>query len=122
VAKTAAKRPKPKPAARKPKKKAAPRRRRKAEPSLTVVASVQRDLAKIAQLDSELAQSGLAASALALAKELDKPGNSATSKSMCARALAEALLRLMEQAPEPEEEDKVKDLSARRQKRLARKG
>lgn len=121
MAKTAAKRPRPKPAARKPRKKAASRRRRKTEPSLTVVDSVRRDLAKIAQLDPELAQSGLAASALALAKELDKPANSATSKSMCARALAEALSRLQEQAPEPEEEDKVKDLGARRRKRLKKK-
>lgn len=118
MAKAAVKKPRTKPPAKRPKKKAAPRRRKKVEPSLTVVDSVRRDLAKIATLDSELAQSGLAASALALAKELDKPGNSATSKSMCARALAEALEKLREQAPEPEEEDKVKDLGARRRKRL----
>jgi hypothetical protein len=84
-----------------------------------VVDAVQRDLAAIAKLDKGLARSGLAASALALAKELDNPENSATSKSMCARALTEQLDHLRELAPDEEKGDKLDDLSARRAARLA---
>src|SRR4051794_21630964 len=84
-----------------------------------VVDAVQRDLAAIAKLDKDLARSGLAASALALAKELDNPENSATSKSMCARALTEQLDHLRELAPDEEKGDKLDDLSARRAARLA---
>lgn len=92
-----------------PRKKAAP----------TVAAAVDRDLAVIAKLDKALAQSALAASAQALAREIDDPGNSATSKSMCARALLDALAQLREQIPEHDEKDKLDELSARRTARIA---
>jgi hypothetical protein len=101
----------------------------------TVVAAVERDLE---QLGEQLAGSALAATALALARELDdvvaeekceacghvQPWttghNSATSKSMCARALTEIMERLAELAPPKTEGDQVDDLSARRAGRLAR--
>lgn len=86
---------------------------------LTVVAAVERDLAKIAELDPVLAGSGLAATTVALARELDKSGNSATSKAMCARALVVALDRLIELAPDEEKGGKLDDLTARREARLA---
>jgi hypothetical protein len=83
----------------------------------TVVAAVQRDLDAIAKADKALAESSLAATALALAAELDDPNNSATSKSMCAGRLLDAMSLLRELTPEGEEQDGLDDLSARRAKR-----
>lgn len=75
-----------------------------------VLAGVESELAR---LNEQLAHSGLAASALALAHELDIP-NSATSKANCARALREALDRLRELAPpETPEDDPIDQLRAR---------
>lgn len=84
---------------------------------LTVVGSVRRDLAEIAKRSPELASSGFAATALALAREMDKD-NSATSKSMCAKALVEALSLLRELSPPEQKRDGLDDLAARRAKRL----
>ena len=56
---------------------------------LSVVVAVEHDLAGIAKAVPELAISPLAASAYAMARELDSPHTSATSKSMCAKALLE---------------------------------
>jgi hypothetical protein len=77
-------------------------------------------LAEIAQQTSGLATSGLAALALALAREMDDD-NSATSKSMCAGQLRETLDRLRELAPGAEEADEFDELAAQRAARLARK-
>lgn len=85
---------------------------------MSVVEAVERDLALIAERDKGLAESALAASALVLAAELDSAGNSATSKSMCARALREALDRLRELAPAEAEEDKLDELGSRRAARI----
>lgn len=84
----------------------------------TVVAGVERDLAAIAKIDAALANSALATTALMLAESMDDPGNSATSKSMCARALVDVLEQLRELTPEGEQKDGVDDLSARRARRL----
>jgi hypothetical protein len=70
-------------------------------------------------MDEVVAGSALAASALVLAAELDSPGNSATAKSMCARALREALDRLRELVPVEGEEDELDGLRARRAARIA---
>jgi hypothetical protein len=83
---------------------------------MSVFAATERDLAK---LPEDLRDSSLAASALALAKELDS-GTSATSKSMCAKAHLEIMDRLRELAPPAEETDAVNDIEAQRVKRLAR--
>lgn len=102
-------------------KRAAPKARKPAEPVRKlgqVEAATERDLAK---LPTDLGESALAASALALARELDGGGNSATSKSMCAKAHMEILDRLRELAPPAEVKDGLDDLKARRAKRLARK-
>lgn len=82
----------------------------------SVVAALERELA---ELPAEFAGSTLAASAMALAREMDKPGNSATSKSMCARALNETLEKLRAQIPEADEGDELDELAARRAERLA---
>jgi hypothetical protein len=78
---------------------------------LTVAGALERDLERFGP---DLARSTLAASALALARELDDPDNSATSKSMCARALNDTLDRLVELAPDEDEKDALDDLAARR--------
>lgn len=78
--------------------------------------AVESDLKRLAKRDPVLASSALAATALALAAEIDGD-NSATSKSMCARALNETLKELWEQAPPTEESDGLDDLAARRAKR-----
>lgn len=80
--------------------------------------AVARDVAAMARRDRSIAESGHAATARALARELDHPWNSATSKSMCARALTETLDRLRELLPPEEEKDGLDDLSARRAARL----
>ncbi len=85
---------------------------------LSVVEAVQRDLKGIARRDKGLAESSLAASALALAAELDNAGNSATSKSMCAKSLLDVMNRLRELTPEEAGVDAVDDLAAKRAKRL----
>lgn len=84
-----------------------------------VVEAVQRDLAEIGKHNPGLVKSGLAAMALALAAELDDAGNSATSKSMCAKTLLETLDRLRALAPEKPKENPLDEIRARREKRLA---
>jgi hypothetical protein len=78
------------------------------------------DIALIAATDPRLAASGLAATALALSRELDAPSNSATSKSMCAKALMDALDQLRTLTPAEEDHDKVDDLAKQREARRAR--
>jgi hypothetical protein len=81
----------------------------------TVVSGVERDLAA---LPAELAVSGLASSALEMARQLDGDGQPA-AKAACARALARALGEL--RAIDPQEgRDSFDDLSARRAARRAR--
>lgn len=55
-----------------------------------------------------------AATALALARELDSTTNSATSKSMVARSLNDTLDKLRELAPDDDESDPLDELAARR--------
>lgn len=85
---------------------------------MSVEAAVRRDIDEIASRDAWLAQSGLAASALALARELDNP-NSATSKSMCGRTLLETLDRLRELSPPAKKHDRIDELAGRRAARRA---
>jgi hypothetical protein len=67
----------------------------------------------------ELGRSPLAASALVLAAELDDPGNSATSKSMCSKALLDVMNRLAELAPPVREADRLDEVKAARARRRA---
>lgn len=91
-------------------------------PETSVAAAVQRDLKDIAKRDAALAKSTLAMSALRMAREMDSAGNSATSKSMCARELRDTLDRLLELAPKEERGDELDDLRARRERRGAAAG
>lgn len=85
----------------------------------SVVAAVTRDLAAIGRRDAELGCGALASLALAMAAEIDEPGNSATSKSMCARVLADTLERLAVLAPVEEGGDRIDELGDKRAKRLS---
>lgn len=86
---------------------------------MTATAALRRDLRAMRERAPEVGDSALAASALALARELDDPSNSATSKAMCARALTETLEGLRAQLPPAIEDDKVDDLTRRRDARRA---
>lgn len=78
-------------------------------------------LGDLSGLGGGLERSGLALTALALADELDDDRNSATSKSMCAKALQDILDRLRELAPpKTVRGDAVADLAARRAARRGR--
>ena len=78
---------------------------------MSVVDAVQ---GEIDVLPAGLRAGAFAATALALAAELYDPDNSATSKSMCARALTETLEKLHAAASEikPEKESTLDKLRA----------
>jgi hypothetical protein len=86
----------------------------------SVSAAVRRDLESIRLRNAELADSALACTALALAREMDDD-NSATSKSMCAKAIIEAMRELRELCPPLEKADGLDDLASRRLRRFAGK-
>ena len=84
-----------------------------------LVESVEHDMAELRKRAPQIADSALAASALAMAMEVENPFNSATSKSMCAKALLDALDRLRELTPVEAESDELDDLARRRAARIA---
>lgn len=87
---------------------------------MSVSEAIERDIEELRTRDPKLADSALAASARVLAQELDKDRNSATSKSMCARALQDTLEQLRELAPPTEVKDKLDELESRRAARRGR--
>lgn len=86
---------------------------------MNVVDAVQRDLDQIKRRDPRLAESALAASALALAADLDNPRTTANARAQAAKVLLETLDRLRMLVPPAEQEDAVDDLSAKRAARRA---
>ena len=84
---------------------------------MSVVEAVSRDLEAIRGRDEALAESGLAASALALAWSIDDPDTSATARSMCARELRDTLDRLRALAPPAQKADGLDELRGKRAKR-----
>lgn len=80
---------------------------------MSVVEAVERDLAELRERDPRLADSTLAALALALALEIDDPDNSATSKSMNAHQLRDTTVKLRELAPPPKARDELDELRDR---------
>jgi hypothetical protein len=87
---------------------------RKARPK-TVAAGVERDLAA---LPGDLGGSGLALSALELARQMDSDAPAA-AKASAARALARALRELRAMGP-VEQTDAFDEISARRAARVAK--
>jgi hypothetical protein len=88
--------------------------------SSVVIDATEAELKLIAKRNPGLAGSALAASAVALAYEIQNPYNSATSKSMCARELRETMAKLRELAPEADAEDGIDELGNRREARRRR--
>lgn len=82
---------------------------------MSVVEAVQ---GEIDAIGDKAAGSAMAATALALAAELDG-SNSATSKSMCAKALVDVLRELRALAPPKETEDELSRLRNDRERRRA---
>lgn len=75
--------------------------------------------AELGEMPEAVSGSTLAATALVLAEQLDDVTTSATSKSMCAAKLMDAMATLRELAPLKRESDGIDDLTARRASRLA---
>jgi hypothetical protein len=75
----------------------------------TVEASVLADIAEAEKNHKGASRSGLAAALLELARQMDAE-NSATSKSMCAKALFEGLDRLRALAPPKLEKNPLADI------------
>lgn len=88
---------------------------------MSVVEATRREIERLAAGNEDIAEGALAASALELASQLDDPGNSATSKSMCAKVLLETLDKIRALAPPKVERDVVDELSSRRARRIGRK-
>lgn len=84
-----------------------------------VIDAVERELEALRRRAPELADSGLAASALAMAYELEHPFNSATAKAACARSLQDALRELRSLAPPEAKQDAIDEIGERRAKRRA---
>lgn len=84
---------------------------------ISVVEAVERDLAELETREAGLSMSALAATALALARELDSK-TSATSKSMCAKALVDVLAELRGLAPEKHVASPLDEINARRARKL----
>jgi SpoVK/Ycf46/Vps4 family AAA+-type ATPase len=84
-----------------------------------VVENVLRDIEK---LGPEAAETGLAATALAVAQRLDDPGTSSTSVSMCSKSLIDVLRELRALAPPKIQEDRVDEIAQRRAYRVGGAG
>lgn len=80
---------------------------------MSVAEAAEREIAEIRRRDPALADSTLAALALALAREVDDPGNSATSKSMNAHQLRDTIVKLRELAPPVKVRDELDELRER---------
>ncbi len=83
-----------------------------------VADAVRRDLEALGW-DTLPGLESLVETLVVLAGELDRPGNSATSRSMCARAFLEGWDRLRALAPADDEGDRLDELAGRRAVRLA---
>jgi hypothetical protein len=84
---------------------------------VSVVAALEQDVRDLGKLPP--ACGALVASAFALAEQLDS-GSSATSKSMCAKALLDTLDRLRELAPPTLAASPLDEIRERRDKRVRR--
>lgn len=85
----------------------------------TQVDAVERELKRIHEADSSLADSALAALALSLAREMDGPGG-VQAKAACGKTLLDTLDRLRELAPAKRQEDAIDQLAKQRAKRRSR--
>ena len=87
---------------------------------MSVTDALRAELAELDRRVKGLSGSTLAALALELASAVDDPGNSATSRSMCAKAFLDAMDRLHALVPAEEEVDALDELTRKRQERIGR--
>jgi hypothetical protein len=88
----------------------------------SVVAATEHEIRALAAVVPGLAVCALSAAALELARQMDADGNSATSKSMCARELRETMGLLRGMAPEEREESPLDEIRARRAAKIEAAG
>jgi hypothetical protein len=81
-----------------------------------VIDATLNGLAELAKRAPGIDESSIAATAVALAYEIDSPFNSATSKSLCAKQLRETMALLNDAAPE-KATDRLDELGAKRSAR-----
>jgi hypothetical protein len=84
---------------------------------VSVVAALEVEFAELAGRAPGLSAGALAAACFELGRQLDDPGNSATSKSMCAKSLQDILGQLRALAPPVLSSDGLDDIQAQRAKR-----
>jgi hypothetical protein len=86
---------------------------------VSVTEAVEQDLEAMRAHAPEVADSALAASALALAALCDDEESSTTSRAMCHRALHEALAALRDLAPPVKKADGIDEINRKREARRA---
>lgn len=82
--------------------------------------STRGDLAWVAKRDKRLAESGMAAAALALAARIDDAGTHPTAVANCARELRDTMAAIRVLLPPEKVRDGVDDLQRRRSSRRKR--
>lgn len=87
-----------------------------------VIEAIEREIESWRGASPKLADSTYAATAVALAYEVENPWNSATSKAYCAKELRETMTLLRAMLPADEKKDGIDDLERRRAERLAARG
>lgn len=78
----------------------------------SAAAGLERDLERIAERDETLVDGALAATARVLAKAIDDPKNSLTSKAMAAKVVQTTMATLLGLAPVEEKADELDKLKA----------
>lgn len=87
-----------------------------------VIDAIEREIESWRGLAPLVADSTYAATAVALAYEVEDPWNSATSKAYCAKELRETMTLLRAMLPVAEKKDGINELERRREERLASRG
>lgn len=85
-----------------------------------VIDAIEAEIESWRGIASKVAESTYAATAVALAYEVEDPYNSATSKAYCAKELRETMTLLRSMLPVEKRKDGVDDLESRRAERLAK--
>lgn len=84
---------------------------------MSVADAVRRELDELAKRDKDLARGAVANMALVLAARIDDPSNSATSVSLCAGKLLDALETLRVLAPVAADVSPLDEIRIRRDRR-----
>lgn len=85
-----------------------------------VINAIETEIESWRRIAPKVADSTYAATAIALAYEVEDPYNSATSKAYCAKELRETMTLLRSILPAEQRKDGIDDLESRRADRLAK--